>query len=282
MKDIIVEKLVRIAEGYVHLSGFSDYKGLLKRCLDKLDKVIDRVYPKGGFTLKMKEEVDKDYNVVKIKLGPGLHTSVRQYAKGYQIDIDTEEHSVEQVYTALAHEITHISQKMNNFHNFQFDMLRAKYKNVKPKNWSTLLDSIHSDLETENEAVMVQIAVALKRGNFEAAAKELLNRHDYFKTWDWRKFATKLYSVGANGKDISKLHTILIEDMDKKISEATKEIKDIGALAFSVTEAAPLLHLIGYDTTKLKTFLLKKIEELDPKPVGNWNWKALKYQIEQL
>ena len=183
---------------------------------------------------------------------------------------------------SIAHEVTHISQHMNNFRNFQFDMLRKIHPDIKPKNWGIFMDSIHESLETENEAIMVQIAVALKRGNIDLAVEEMLNRGGYFKTWNWRKFATKLYSVGVTDKDIKKLRQELTNIITTKISTAIKESKDVGVLADSITKIGPLLHLIEYNTTKLKNILLERIDALYPKPVGYWNWPILRKLVEKL
>lgn len=247
-------------------AGYSNYKELLQRMLSKLEEKIDKIYPKGSFRLDLVEE-DKTRKIT-VRLGDFESESFLKPSENgnWVIQVDTFQTSKEEVFGIVAHEVTHISQIFNDF---------AFYEDK---------SSRHYEKETENEAVMVQIATLLKRGYLDAAKKEILSRADYFSRWTSRKFLQKLSAVGVPGREIQKFLELMTHHFNGEIQFFQKSLnqESLPSIIARFIQNDNLYKLFNYQGYhELKIELLKMLDS-NPKTDMNWNWAGFEFRLKKM
>jgi hypothetical protein len=137
--------------------------------------------------------------------------------------------SVEETWrNVYVHEITHVSQKLNNFleysyehqtKNYEIDIVKKRKKSKVNRRKYYL--NRHSESLTEQEAQLVTILQLLKEDKIKSAISFMVNRPDYFY-FEWREFIQKAYAYGVSKETIIKAKEYMMEIFNTDIMECEK------------------------------------------------------------
>ena len=231
---------------YIQLfENFSNYKNLNKVVLDKVEKIWHLLVKRGSgvYTVKIEddnkkfipwynEKEGKYFIEIKIKFDPGTYKAHAKQLKGdhrYIILIGTKfysdlEKSKDDIFSTLAHEISHIAQHYNNFHEFSKDRHEQKWKDskstLKYQDWYS--DVHHHSRETEKEAVMLGMFELIKRDRIDLAAKEFIYRSKYFDLYSLNKLKKKAYSYGIFKDFLPELKSEFTKQFEEYFNERIK------------------------------------------------------------
>lgn len=202
------------------IEGYSNYRGLLQIALEKWDKAVAKSWPSGKFTIKIEDPRDSSFEF-KIRVEYGLYEVSR--AKAWhdkaKVTVNTEE-SEEEARADFAHEMTHISQKFNNF---------LKWSDQQFKHLSGLaLDQSHREHPTEHEAVLVELGILLAKDQIEKARSRIESRLHYLKMFTFKQLVTKWHSMGVTKEQMQQFFGPLRENIAKNIKTIMIDMKKRG------------------------------------------------------
>ena len=191
-------------------TSISNYKKLLNRALLALEDRIDSIFPEGKFILVLDPDNPKEVKINIVLTSNGKGSFVKYTGKNYKIVIDTSYNDKEDCYGVLAHEITHISQAMNGFRDFDFSRSLEDYKRKKYKNYNDYYNEEgHSKRYTESEANLVQFFIILDKRGINKGFDFLLERSEYFK-FGFKEFSKKSFLFGVSKETINLLREKVI------------------------------------------------------------------------
>lgn len=221
MKSIILEKYEEMLE------GFSNYKGILddvkysvseklksldgkKAKFNRKELFFEReiIYNEFGQTKYETLFIKLDHNVPlnKSYFDPPLEflIGIKELVNEDGIFEITSE-KLNRVLSAVAHEITHYSQKRSKFYSWDerehgLHYLR-KFANGETnlKSYAKYYDKVgHSERKTEQEARLVEILSLIKNKEFELALNKILKSYRYLKDFSWKKVLIVMFDYGID------------------------------------------------------------------------------------
>lgn len=199
----------------VLLEGISNYNGLTQNVISLVEKNLDKIIKNNKsnrnvnlkYSFKGEDGIDLNLTIIfqsSNKKNTTYGIAKTSTPKGFIIEICPElwEYDKVDILAVIAHEITHISQKLNNFRQYSFKILNDKYKKI-PLNSETFRNYVnrtHSEHLIEHEARLVQLFELIKRNEFDKACKLLYEDDDYFK-FGFKDFVKKAYSYYSISKE---------------------------------------------------------------------------------
>lgn len=216
------------------LEGYSNYNNLTQLVRDKIEQKWDRIVKRLGNTqFFIKFDVDGQQKSVTVKFDAkslkGSYETENYSGSDYLIVISTLyiddlEESKDNIIATLVHELTHISQHLNNFHSYTFKIQRNEFKKQKEINprlkYQNYYDAHHHEYGTEREAVLIQLFEYLRRKNIRQAMYFTIQSNDYLNFYPFSKIIKKaiLYGVDKNTFDsfLKELENKLTSDLNVK------------------------------------------------------------------
>ncbi len=273
--------------------GYSNYKNLVQRVMEKLDKKIDKIYPKGSFTILLDPDKPKEGNTnITIKISPDVQSQVKRSGDySYLISIDSSTNTKEEIYRSLAHELTHISQDQSNFHHYEIGKDIKNFKDVKKDNKKLkfkdyYMEVSHSQRETEKEAKLIGIFELLKRGFIKTAIDSLNWEEEYYNTFDNKTFIKKAFSYGVNKENLNKFKNEFKDDLDEWFNDI-KKIKNNYSDCFRryFKEKIHIIRMVGLDEEKYNKQMINFLKNVTPEQKkADWstNWDFIDRQVKLL
>lgn len=254
------------------IAGVSNYKQLLQRALAEMERVIDKIFPRGKFTIYLDPDLPKKETkkiIVSLSDTENVDSMAVPTATGWKITIDTqvEAPTKEDVYQTLVHEITHISQSMNGFLGYELsvsmDVVKDLYQQRKedlhtsPRKTKQTIRRImehrHPTKATEHEARLVELIYLLQKNQFAQALNYLYQEAEYYQNFDFRTLAKKATSLGVTREQLEGFRQYAQEQIGIKFEEIYSYAQqntattELGRNLFRALEAikalAPLLSI---------------------------------------
>jgi hypothetical protein len=250
VKDIFTVKRLyqNLFEEWLYESYSNFGKTLLQDVMLVVDKNIDKAYPTSDFWFKKRyQNTSRNYRKEKTELDFWIHIIFSSTHRGgvernplgegfgkemFNIYVNTgfECPNKESAYAAIAHEVTHISQKFNNAMDYDENkdkkefMARKGSGEIDP-GWSfdTYYGNVsHMTRGTEKEASLIGVFELLKRGYEKEARGELVKRAEYFNVFDNKTFMKKAKEFGVDEQLIKKLTSGLERVVENRVEQIKK------------------------------------------------------------
>ena len=186
----------------------------------------------------------------------------------------------DKIFSALVHEIIHISQHYNGFSNYVEKKFSERYKKKKRNiSYNKFYSDRHSEYDTEKEAVMMEFFEYLKRDRLNAF-NYLMSVPDYFNYYPYRKFINKAVKYGVNIEDIYYIKEELKKYLDEKIEEIKNKKFFMNNIFQDIETKIILFDQFNISYKEKMKELLDILNNTSPKRIPNY--KNLKSKIEEL
>ena len=213
-------KLVDLLEEQLLLEKVSDFQDLFDIFLKKAESKIWKLWPRGkmSFRMKIPKDMQIDYGYGKIKdfmkirmhfdMNPkwpfaGQARNLGDYNFAIKVNTSTRKaDSRSKALGVVAHELTHVSQKFNNFLRIEHKKQRKKHADSVDKklSYKQYYNKHHSDWATEHEATLVNLGYHLMRDAYSDARDITLNAPSYFIPFKVKDFMKKLAYLGVTNR----------------------------------------------------------------------------------
>jgi hypothetical protein len=222
---------------YELTESVSNYNRLTNIALKKFDEMVaGGHWPSGKFSIK-NIELPHGYFKYKVSVewSPNIQRSlatsydnraiVEITTNNYQEEIngkwgisDDLDKNIKHARMTLAHEMTHVSQKINGFLDYEREQ-REKNSN----NPAFDYEINHHKAPSEHEAVLVEIGTYLMDGNIDAALQRFqqpsYDREKYFNTFTRKQLIQKWASMGVSGPVMKEFFNRFKEFYDAQYQE---------------------------------------------------------------
>ena len=268
-------RIIKISKGF---SDANILNAMLAKLETKIDKILSTKKRAGSFSTKLttnkKDKNNKPIVVnVKVVMSPKIKTEVLENNNNYLILIDSN-FTRDEIFIYMAHEVTHISQYYNGLMSYEteeyqktLDEKIEKYKNLLQESKFDEKDiedrtryKLHSERLSEQDAVLAEIAVTIKREQYHLLPEMLQNRLDYIKNIDNRKFMKALEQAGCTNTNLFQAKTTIKKNLNDFISYLNNN--DIHTLIRFVKYINGISNMLNLNLNYYLDIVNKKAQEL--------------------
>lgn len=248
---------------YRKLNEVSNYNGLLQYVVDDFRKGIENIFPNGIYKVDLSYMNNPKLKDITIVLNDKLDTgsvnidpkNLNNYNDGHYTIYVATGHSNNYVAATgtVAHELTHISQQISGFLNYEHGKRNDYVQNAE----------VHSTFETEHDAALAELLILLqfagmdKYGEWQKMDAEtecivqVTVHPDYYMRFPFRYMVKQMSKMNIDPKLFLKFRTGLATNMWNKLNKMkdkksdSKNLNDIG-------KVLKLLKIWNYDTAGLE------------------------------
>ena len=251
---------------YKKLNEVSNYNGILSIVIDDFKKHVKDIFPNGTYKIdftKYNYPELKDITVVLNNKLDGSYIKIKHDDGHFFIYLATQVNNIASIVGSLAHELTHVSQMLSGFFNYEYG---------KKSNYG--MDT-HSTYEFEHEAALVAVLVMIGLMNKDEYDKDkklyaelntvfsVTEYPEYFMKFPFKHIVKSMAKLGIDPR----LFIPFRENIELAALRDLRELDDdstVQAIEHIIEQAGKLIDLLkiwNYNPVKLEREYAKALKQ---------------------